>query len=121
MKHIEFRNILGLIVVLLTFGTHFILHFKGVPSDNKDMVNILSGTLYGGMMMVIGYYFGSSKSTPKVTSLLPTGTQENPLNVETTIVEKKIKEYTDGTVTITIELYDGLSDEEKAKYNPVYE
>lgn len=57
----DIRNVLAIMVVLLSISFVFSLIFKIVPAQNKDLVNILGGNMMGGLMAVIGYYFGASK------------------------------------------------------------
>lgn len=57
----DIRNVLAVLIVVLAMGFVFMLLFKVVPPENKDIVNILGGGLMGGLSAVIGYYFGASK------------------------------------------------------------
>ena len=33
-----------------------------VPEQNKDLINILGGNIIAGLGLILGYYYGSSKS-----------------------------------------------------------
>lgn len=39
------------------------LLFRNIPSENKDMVNHAIGLVEGAVIMVVGYYYGSSKGS----------------------------------------------------------
>lgn len=58
----DIRNIISIIFVLGVIGYIYILIFKPVPSENKDLVNVLGGTVISSLGVVLGFYFGSSKS-----------------------------------------------------------
>lgn len=76
----EIRSIITIIIVILSFLLMFVLvHFK-VPSENKDLVNVAMGFILSGFAGVIGYYFGSSKS-----SEAPAGTITQQTTTETKI------------------------------------
>lgn len=58
----EIRNILALLYVSLVLAYIYVLAFVPVPAQNKDLVNILAGTVIGGLGPILGYYFGASKN-----------------------------------------------------------
>jgi hypothetical protein len=58
----DVRNIIAIIYVLLVLGFIYVLVFKPVPNENKDLVNVLGGVVIGGIGPIIGFYYGSSKS-----------------------------------------------------------
>ena len=61
----EIRNILAIIVTVGCFVLLYLLQIKPVPTENKDVLNIAVGFVFGGGLAgVIGYYFGASKSAP---------------------------------------------------------
>ena len=39
----------------------YVLVFKAVPTENKDLINVIGGNVIGGLGIVLGYYFGASK------------------------------------------------------------
>jgi hypothetical protein len=44
----------------------YLLQVHPVPAENKDIVNIGVGFIFGGALAgVVGYYFGSSKTDKK--------------------------------------------------------
>lgn len=62
----DIRNILAVLYVTMVLIYIYVLVFKPVPPENKDLVNIIGGNVIGGLGIVLGYYFGASKKdTPK--------------------------------------------------------
>lgn len=57
----DMRNILAVMYVLLVLLYIYLLVFKPVPHQNKDLVNIIGGNVIAGLGVVLGYYFGASK------------------------------------------------------------
>lgn len=56
------RNILSIIIVIGCFILLYMLQVKEIPAQNKDVLNIAVGFVFGGALAgVVGYYFGSSK------------------------------------------------------------
>lgn len=55
--------ILDLIIVIGTFLFGYLLFFKEIPNGNKDIMNIMFGTLVGLCVTVIGYHRGSSEGS----------------------------------------------------------
>jgi len=51
------------VVVLGFFALLFILAYTNIPKENKDLLNMLIGAWVTSFTTVIGYYFGSSKSS----------------------------------------------------------
>jgi hypothetical protein len=44
----------------------YIMQIKPIPAENKDIVNIVAGFMFGGALAgVIGFYFGSTKTDKK--------------------------------------------------------
>jgi len=59
----DIRNVLAVIIVVGSYVLFYFLVIKAVPPENKDLLNIVAGMLFGGpLAAVAGYYFGSSKS-----------------------------------------------------------
>jgi hypothetical protein len=59
----DIRNILAIITTLGCFILLYLLQVKAVPIENKDVLNIAVGFVFGGALSgVMGFYFGSSKS-----------------------------------------------------------
>jgi hypothetical protein len=62
----DIRNSLAIIIVLGCFTLVYLLQVKPIPAENHDIVNIVSGFIYGGALAgVIGFYFGSTKTDKK--------------------------------------------------------
>lgn len=66
------RSILAYFVVLLSFGFLFMLAKIAVPADNRDVLNTAAGLLLGTLSTIVGYYFGSSKSSADAVPPEPT-------------------------------------------------
>jgi multisubunit Na+/H+ antiporter MnhB subunit len=62
--------ILGGFVVGCAAGVVILLVFRPVPLENKDIVNIALGTLLGMAVTVVGYFYGSSKSSSDKNEML---------------------------------------------------
>lgn len=59
----DIRNVLALIIVIGCFVLIYLMIIKPVPAENKDILNIVAGFVFGGALAgVVGYYFGSSKA-----------------------------------------------------------
>lgn len=61
----DIRNILAVMYVSMVLCYIYVLVFKPVPPENKDLVNVIGGNVIGGLGIVLGYYFGSSKASVK--------------------------------------------------------
>lgn len=62
----DIRNSLAIFIVIGTFILMYLLQVHPVPAENKDIVNIGVGFIFGGALAgVVGYYFGSSKADKK--------------------------------------------------------
>lgn len=57
----DIRNILAVLYVTMVLVYIYVLVFKPVPPENKDLVNIIGGNVIGGLGIILGYYFGASK------------------------------------------------------------
>ena len=58
------RDIIAVMIIILSFAAIFVILRFPIPVENKDLVNVAFGFVLGsGVSGVIGYYFGSSKST----------------------------------------------------------
>lgn len=61
----DIRNIIAILYVVLAIGYIYVLIWKPVPAENKDLINILGGTVIGGVGLILAYFFGASKSDDK--------------------------------------------------------
>lgn len=59
----DIRNIIAVVFVLGVLIYIYVLVFKPVPPENKDLVNVLGGTVISSLGIVLGYYFGASKAS----------------------------------------------------------
>ncbi|MHB1050997.1 MAG: hypothetical protein ACYC09_13030 [Bacteroidota bacterium] len=66
----RFMYFLGGGIVSLSFIILVLLVFNPLPSENKDIVNIALGTFLGMAVTVVGYFFGSSKSSSDKNAML---------------------------------------------------
>lgn len=59
----EITNLLGVIIVIGCFLLLYLLQIKPIPAENKDVLNIAIGFVFGGALAgVVGYFFGASKT-----------------------------------------------------------
>lgn len=62
----DIRNSLAIIIVLGCFTLMYIMQVKAIPPENKDIINIVCGFVFGGALSgVVGYYFGATKTDKK--------------------------------------------------------
>lgn len=61
---------LGGFVILAGVAVVVLLIFFQLPESNKDIVNIALGTLLGMAVTVVGYFYGSSKSSSDKNAML---------------------------------------------------
>lgn len=65
-----YMYVLGAIVVIGMFAITYMLIMKQVPEDNSSVFYMLTGQLAAGFLMVLGYFFGTSKSSTDKTDIL---------------------------------------------------
>lgn len=59
----EIRNVLAVTTAAGCFVLLYLMLIKEIPVNNKDVLNVAIGFVFGsGLTGVYGYYFGSSKS-----------------------------------------------------------
>ncbi len=59
----EIRNSLAVIITIGCFLLLYFLIVKPIPVENKDILNIAVGFVFGGALAgVVGFFFGSSKN-----------------------------------------------------------
>lgn len=62
LTKMDIRNVLAILVILLSFCFLFLLAIHKVPIENKDLVNISTGFVIGASVgAIIGYYFTATK------------------------------------------------------------
>ena len=62
--------ILDFIIVAGTFGFGYLLFYVGIPSENKDIMNMMFGTLIGLSVTIVNYHRGSSEGSSAKQSML---------------------------------------------------
>lgn len=65
-----YMYVLGAIVVLCAFFLGYLLATNEIPTGNKDVVMVAVGVILGWGSMVVGYFFGSSKSSSDKNEIL---------------------------------------------------
>jgi hypothetical protein len=61
-------HIVAVIIVIGCFILMYLMTFKPIPTENKDVVNIAVGFIFGGALAgVTGYLYGASKPTTTQT------------------------------------------------------
>jgi hypothetical protein len=58
----EIRHIIAIVYVIMSILFIYVLVFKPVPQENKDLINVLGGYVIGGVGTVLSFFFGSSKN-----------------------------------------------------------
>ena len=65
----EITNLLGVVIVLGCFVLLYLLIITPIPNENKDVLNIAIGFVFGGALAgVIGFFFGASKTRTENTT-----------------------------------------------------
>ena len=62
--------ILDFIIVVGTFVFGYLLFFVGIPIENKDIMNMMFGTLIGLSVTIVNYHRGSSEGSTSKQNLL---------------------------------------------------
>ena len=62
--------VLDFIIVAGTFGFGYLLFYVGIPSENKDIMNMMFGTLIGLSVTIVNYHRGSSDGSSAKQSML---------------------------------------------------
>lgn len=61
---ILFKNMRGFVALIFVFGVisfDFLLAFKAIPAENKELLYTITGGLNTVAAAIVNYYFGSSK------------------------------------------------------------
>lgn len=81
MKYKEiFQYILGALIVMGFFTLLILLVLSAVPTENKDLLNLVVGTLIGSFSGIVSYFFGSSLGSSKKDELLKNEKAANSIN-----------------------------------------
>jgi|GEM_PF-3496570 len=65
-----FRYALAGLFILGLFSVIGALIFISIPPENKDTLNILTGVLASGALVILHFYYSSSKSSDDKTKML---------------------------------------------------
>lgn len=65
-----YMYLLGAIITVGFFLLLYLLVYQQIPVENKDILNIVVGALIGSFTTVVGYFYGSSKSSADKTEML---------------------------------------------------
>lgn len=65
-----FQYALGALITIGFFVLLIALVYTAVPTDNKDLLNLVVGALIGSFATIVGYFFGSSKGSAEKNELL---------------------------------------------------
>jgi heme O synthase-like polyprenyltransferase len=65
-----YMYLLGAIIVMGFFLLLYLLVYQQIPVENKDILNIVVGALIGSFTTVVGYFYGSSKSSADKNEML---------------------------------------------------
>ena len=61
----DIRNGIAVLFVLACLSFLFVIVIYPVPQRNENLINIMGGNIIAGLSLILGYYFGSSKSETK--------------------------------------------------------
>ena len=62
--------ILGIVISLAFFGLLALLVFKGIPTENSDLLYLAVGALIAGFSTVVSYFFGSSAGSAEKNEMM---------------------------------------------------
>jgi heme O synthase-like polyprenyltransferase len=65
-----FQYILGALIVIGFFVLLYVLVKAEIPKENKDLLNLVVGSLIGSFATVVGYFYGSSKGSADKNEML---------------------------------------------------
>lgn len=71
-----YMYILGAFVVALCFFLAYLLIFTPIPEGNKDILTVAFGLILAWGGSVVGYFFGTSKSSSDKTKIIANGNAE---------------------------------------------
>lgn len=74
-----FQYLLGALIVIGFFTLLIVLVERGVPAENKDLLNLTVGALIGSFATVVGYFFGSSAGSAAKNELFKKPEERDPL------------------------------------------
>ena len=65
-----YMYLLGAFVVSLCFFLSYLLIFTQVPEANRSIIEVAFGIVLGWGGLVVGYFFGTSKSSADKTKMM---------------------------------------------------
>ena len=68
-----YMYILGAFVVALCFFLTYLLISVSIPPENQNIVTVAYGIVLGWGGLVVGYFFGTSKSSNDKTKIIANG------------------------------------------------
>ena len=68
-----YMYLLGALVITASFFLAYLLIFTPVPDANRSIVDVAFGLVLGWGGAVVGYFFGSSKSSSDKTKIIANG------------------------------------------------
>jgi len=71
-----YMYLLGAVVVALCFFLAYLLIFTPIPESNRDIVTVAFGLILSWGGAVVGYFYGSSKSSSDKTKIIANGNAE---------------------------------------------
>jgi len=71
-----YMYLLGAVVVALCFFLAYLLIFTPIPDSNRDIVTVAFGLILSWGGAVVGYFYGSSKSSSDKTKIIANGNAE---------------------------------------------
>jgi len=73
-----YMAILALVIIIATFYLGNTLLTNSIPQENRDILNVALGMILGLSSTVVGYYFGSSKSSSDKTKIFNNEIEKQP-------------------------------------------
>ena len=68
-----YMYVLGALVVLLNFAFFVAIIIKQIPPENKELIYMAAGIVFGWGSSVVLYFFGSSKGSADKNDLINGG------------------------------------------------
>lgn len=88
-----YMYILGALVVICDFAIVAVLVFRPIPVENKEIVMISIGILLGLSVNVVGYFYGSSKSSADKSEQMAKTGAGSPGTSTTSVQETKVESH----------------------------
>ena len=72
-----FQYVLAGLIIIGFFVLLIVLVYATVPEPNKDLLNLVVGSLIGSFATIVSYFFGSSSSSAKKDETISNIVQQN--------------------------------------------